>query len=95
MVTKPNPRKVVKQMGGAREVHLGLRDFANRVKVLEDKRPELTAQYPNKWIAMYNGNIVVVADSLEDVLKDMDEQAIPRKDAVIEFLDTERRNMVL
>ena len=95
MVTKPNPRQVVKEMGGAREIHIGLQEFSNRVKVLEDRRAELTRKYPNKWIAMYNGDVVVVADCLEDVLNEMDNQAIPRRETVIEFMDTERRNMVL
>lgn len=95
MVTKPNPRKVVKDMGGAREIHLGLRDFSNRVKVLEAKRAELVAAYPNKWIAMHNGDVKVVADSLDDVLREMDAQGIPRKGAVVEFMDTERRSMLL
>ncbi len=65
------------------------------MKVLEDRRAELTRKYPNKWIAMCNGDVVVVADCLEDVLNEMDNQAIPRRETVIEFMDTERRNMVL
>jgi len=44
---------------------------------------------------MHNGDIMVIADSLEDVLKEMDDLGIPRKGAVVEFLDTEHRNMVL
>jgi len=62
---------------------------------LEAKRAELTKEHPNKWVVMHNGDIMVIADSLEDVLKEMDDLGIPRKGAVVEFLDTEHRNMVL
>lgn len=95
MVTKPNPRRIVKEMGGAREIHVGLREFSNRVRALEAKRAELTKEYPNKWVVMHNGGVMVIADSLEDALKEMDDRGIPRKGAVVEFLDTERRKMVL
>ena len=94
MTTKPDPRQVVENMGGVREVHIGLREFSDRVKVFDGRRAELTAKYPNQWVAMYNEDIVV-ADSLEDVLARMDDREIPRKGAVVEFMDTERRNMVL
>ena len=95
MVTKPNPRQVIKQMGGAQEVRIGLREFTNRVRALDAKRVQLTEKYPNKWIAMYNGEIGVIADSLEYLLEEMDRLGIPRKEAVIEFMDTERRTMIL
>ena len=95
MVTNPNPRQVTKQMGGAQEVHVGLREFTNRVRAFDAQRVQLAKEYPDKWIAMYDGGIGAVADSLEDLLKEMDRLGIPRKGAVIEFMDTERRTMIL
>lgn len=95
MTTKLNPRKVIKEMGGVRKVHVGLKEFTSRVRALEARRAELTKEHPNKWVVMNNGDILVIADSLEDVLKAMDDRGIPRKGAVVEFLDTEHRNMVL
>jgi benzoyl-CoA reductase/2-hydroxyglutaryl-CoA dehydratase subunit BcrC/BadD/HgdB len=95
MVTKPNPHQVIEQMGGAQEVHVGLREFSNRVREFDAKRVQLTEKYPNKWIAMHSGEIRTIADSIEDLLKEMDCLGIPRKGAVIEFMDTERRTMIL
>ena len=95
MAAKSNPRKVVKELGGAREVHVGLKEFSSRVRALEAIRAELTKKHPNKWVAMNNGDAVIVADSLEDVLKEMDDLGISRKGSLVEFLDTEHRNMVL
>ena len=95
MVTKPNPHQVIKQMGGAQEVYIGLREFTDRVRAFDAQRVQLTKKYPNKWIAMHDGEIGAIADSLEDLLKEMDRLGIPRKGAVIEFMDTERGTMIL
>lgn len=95
MVTRPNPHQVIKQMGGAEEVHIGLREFNNRVRALDDQRVQLTEKYPNKWIAVYNGEVGAIAESIEDLLEEMDRLGIPRKGAVIDFMDTERRTMTL
>lgn len=95
MTTKPNPRQVIKEMGGTQEVHTGLREFSNRVRQLDAKRAHLTERHPNKWIAMCNEEIEVIADSVEGLLEEMDRRGIPRKGAVIEFMDTELRTMIL
>lgn len=95
MATKLNPRKVIKELGGARAIHAGLREFSRRVQAVEAMRADLTNEHPNKWVVINNGDVLVIADSLEDVLKELDDRGIPRKGAVVEFLDTENRNMVL
>ena len=95
MDTRPSTRQIIKEMGGAKAVHAGLREFTNRVRTLDAKRGQLTREYPNKWIAMYNGEIDAIADSLEGLLEKMDSLGIPREGAVIKFMDTERRTMVL
>ncbi len=95
MIAKPDLRRVVQQMGGAQEVHIGLREFSSRVRALDAIRPELTERYPNKWVVMHKEEIAVIADSLESLLEEMDRRGIPRKGAVIEFMDTEHRTMIL
>ena len=95
MIGKPELRRVIEQMGGAQEVQAGLRAFSISVRALDAIRPQLTKQYPNKWVAMYNEEIAVTADSLERLVEEMDRRGIPRRDAVVEFLDTEERTMIL
>ena len=95
MATELDARQVIKRMGGKQQVHMGLRDFTRRVHALDAKRAHLTKQYPNKWIAMDDGEIGVIADSLECLLEELQRLGIPRKGAVIEFMDTEHRTMIL
>ncbi len=95
MVTKSSPKKLLKRIGSPKHIHEGLVAFSHRVQVMEARRAEFTTQHPNKWIAMDNGDIVVVADTIEDVLQALDEKQISRRGVVIEYMETERRNLVL
>ena len=94
-MTKLKPRQILKQMGGAQEIHFGLRQFTSRVRVFDAQRVQLTKKYPNKWIAMYNGEVDATADSLENLLKEMDRLGIPREESIVKFMDTERRTLIL
>ena len=91
---KAECRKIVQDLGGAKAVFLGLRDFTERVQLMESRRKELTQKYPDKWVAMHNGDIEV-ADSIEGVLAILDEKGISRKEVVIEFLTTKPRHLIL
>ena len=94
-MTNLKPRQILKQMGGAQEIHIGLRQFTSRVRAFDAQRVQLTKKYPNKWIAMYNGEVAATADSLENLLKEMDRLGIPREESIVKFMDTERRTLIL
>ena len=95
MTTKLNVKRVAKRLGEPKTVHKELREFTNQVHLMEARRAELTRAYPNKWIAMYAGDIKGVAESLEDLLEQLDRKAIPRARVVIEHMDPGRRTLVL
>ena len=95
MTTKERALKALESLGGAKRVREELLEYTERVERFERKRSQLTEQYPDKWVAMADGEVVAVADSLEDVLTELDECGLRRSDAVVEFLDTHPRNMIL
>ncbi len=95
MATGPSPRQVIEEMGGAKAVLAGFTEFYNRMNALDAKRSQLTEEYPDKWIALHNGEVSVSSDSLEELLGEMDRLGIPRKESIVEFMETERRNLVL
>ena len=49
------------------EIKLGLRDYSARSKLLRDNRSELTAEYPDQWVALGDNWKFVVGHSLDDV----------------------------
>ena len=88
-------KRLADELGGASQIHEGLQAYSQRVEHMETLRPELLERHPNKWVAMADGEVVVVADSMTDLLKVVDDRGIPRTGLVVEYLDTEPRNMIL
>ena len=48
----------------------------------------LRQQYPDKFVAMAPGDVLVVGDSLDEVIQGLRENGVPRGEAFVEFLDT-------
>jgi hypothetical protein len=60
-------------------------------KAFQDALPRLAKQYPNKWVAYHEEELKAVADSHDDLLRQLDEQGIPRGDPQIRFLEHPQR----
>lgn len=54
----------------------------------------LTREYPDQWAALHSGD-VVVAKSLDGLLKKLEAQGVPCSETVIRFLDSNHTNMTL
>lgn len=94
--TKPiKGRHLIKQLGGAKRVHDELLEYQHRVENMESRRPDLMEKYPDKWVAMADGEIVAIAVSLEDILEELDKLKLGRAGAVVEYLNTHPRSMIL
>ena len=71
-----------------------LRAFRTRVAHLETEKERLTREYPDQWAALHSGD-VVVARSLEDLLRKLEGQGVPTSEAAIQFLDSNPTVMIL
>lgn len=88
-------RHLIEQLGGAKRVYDELLEYRHRVENMESQRVALMEKYPDKWVAMAGGEIVAFADSLEDILEQLDKRNIRRADAVVEHLNTHPRSLIL
>ncbi len=88
-------QQITNQMGGPRKIKEDFRRFSNSMKRLHDERTELTAQYPDQWIAIYDGEIQAVAVSFQALLQVMDEREIPRGESVVELMSTNPTVLIL
>ena len=55
----------------------------------------LRQNYPDKFVAMAPGDVLVVGDSLDEVIRGLRENGVPRGKAIIEFLDTGSEPLVV
>lgn len=71
-----------------------LRAFRARVDRMESQKERLTRNHPDRWVALHTGDFVL-AESLDDLLKTLEGQGVPASEAVIRFLDSNPKNMIL
>ena len=71
-----------------------LRAFRARVDRMESQKERLIRNHPDHWVALHTGEFVL-AESLDDLLKTLEGQGVPTAEAVIRFLDSNPKNMIL
>ena len=72
-----------------------LTKFRKDVMLLAEQRASLTKQHPDKWIAFYEGKVVFITDSLDELLVKIDDKKLPRDMVITQFLSTEKMVMIL
>ena len=85
---------VVAEYGSLEAFVQSMREYRELRQRLIQETPSLKEQYPDKWVGMGPGDVLVIGDSLEEVLAQLDEKGV-RRDSVIEFLNTNPMRMIL
>jgi hypothetical protein len=95
MAISPLDMKFVNKKGNPENIHQELMKFRKDVLLLAQQRTSLTKKHPNMWIAFYNGEVVYVAKTLDDLLTEIDKMKLPRDMVITQFLSTEKIAMIL
>lgn len=82
-------------IGDPKVVDAELQKFRKDSRILSSRRVNLIAKYPKRWVAIYDGKVQADAMSLKQLLMTMDEQGLPRQEAVIRYVDRNLRRMIL
>lgn len=73
---------------GTLEGYLRASEAAERnSRAFQEALPRLAKEYPNRWVAYHDEKLTAVADSHQELLRQIDEQGIPRSDVQTEFLE--------
>lgn len=81
-------RAVIEELGGVRELAAGMREYREIVARMRAERAALTERYPDRWIAMGLDGVIVVGDSMDQVLDEVESRGLCGGDVAVEFLDT-------
>ena len=87
--------EIVEKMGGLETIRNDLRDFSRRTERMDARYAELKELYPDKWVALLDDGRAIAADSLASVLRELDEQGIPRREAVVKIMETNPSVIIL
>ena len=99
--TNPDPEakarlieSIVAEHGSLGAFVQSMREYRELHLRLIRETPSLKEQHPDKWVGMGPGDVMVIGNSLEEVLAQLDEKGV-RRDSVIEFLNTNPMQMIL
>ncbi len=78
----PELREELKE--GARQV----KAYGDAIRRFDAKYPDAHIHFPDKWVAIHNDDILT-ADTLDDVLAELDCRKIPRERTHVRFIDSD------
>lgn len=64
-------------------------------KLIDDQYHDLVEKYPDKWIAMLDSGVPIVAESSKELYAKLDEQGIDMDDVATKFIRAKGRRMIL
>jgi len=88
-------RKVLDSMGGPNRVAKELRQFSRDSRLLSAVLKNLRTSLPNRWVAVFNGEVVETDKSLTRLLKKVEALGLDPGRVAIRFLEHPRRFHIL
>ena len=102
IVTDKNPKmteqayaSLIEEFGSLEGFVTATRAYRELCARMRSEKSALKEQYPNKWVGMAFGDVLVVGDSLEEALELLEEQGANCGRSVVEFLNTKPTRMIL
>ena len=86
---------MIEEMGGVGALHEDLAEFHELWMRMLQEYDSLLETYPSKWAAMGKGGALAIADSRDDAFDTIEGEGIPRKKAIVEFLDPDPPLLIL
>ena len=86
---------LIEQAGGREAYAKARAEYRELSRRMFREAETLRQQYPDKFVAMAPGDVLIVGDTLDEVIRGLRENGVPRGKAIIEFLDTGSEPLVV
>lgn len=84
--------KILAALGGtAEQVSRELNEFAQSARALSDDHPRFIDQFPEKWVAVYQGNVAATGDSLAQANQDAQNRGLPAQHLILRHITREEK----
>ena len=80
---------LIASLGGSVAVREGIRWYGERCDLFDSRRDELTAKYPDQFVAMAADDTIIASETLDGLFAEIDRRGLIRGDCVGEFLSSE------
>lgn len=88
-------QKLRKEFGGLKGALKAQERLNNDIAFLLANLDEWRTKYPNRWVAVYEDELVAVADTSERLLEEIERKGVPVRKAVVDFITEKRANFIL
>jgi hypothetical protein len=78
-----------------KEIARQLRKFSRSARVLSSDRPRLIDEHPEEWVGLYDGKVCASAKSFRALVSKLKKLGIPPNEAIIRYVDTSGRKLIL
>ena len=97
MATRAKRRdRIMSMIGGdPRRVADELRAFRRSSRTLSSESPRLIAEYPKKWVGIYDGRVQVATKTFPALIAALQRRKLPREHVIIRYIDKDERIMIL
>jgi hypothetical protein len=79
----------------AKQIDRELRAFSRAARLLSSNHPRLVDEHPEEWVGLYDGKVRATAKSFQALISKLKKQGIPPNEAVIRYIDTSGRKLIL
>lgn len=96
VVANSGTSKVFGQISqSAAEISRAIQSFSANAAAFSPSEEEAVEKYKNKWVAIYEGKIQAVADSLNQLFREIAEKKIPASQTLFRHIDAKDRVLTL
>jgi hypothetical protein len=93
---RPSEKKTAISLGATpKQVDRELRAFSRAAKLLSSDHPRLIDEHPKEWVAIYDGKVRATDKSLQALVARLNEEGLPANEAIIRYIDTSGRKLIL
>jgi hypothetical protein len=78
-----------------RQMDRALRSFSRDAKVLSSKQPRLVNTHRKQWVGIYDGRVRATGKSFAALLSKLKAKGLPPSDAIVRYIDTGGRKLIL
>lgn len=88
-------REILELIGDPEHLEKELEEFRTNARVLSAEQGRLISRYPQRWVAVYEGDVAADAPTLADLIRQIDERGLPRGHVIVRYIDKHPRTLIL
>lgn len=78
-----------------KQIKRELRAFSRAARLLSSNHPRLIDRHPKEWVGLYDGEVCATDKSFNELIKKLKNRGLSPKDAIIRYIDTGGRKLIL